>query len=359
MVVKFFKGLFALTVLISSTCVAVEDFSQSFEPNIFVHAHRENLTVDQILDLKKRYAALAVQPSAYLKIPAVNHAIWLTNPDQPKEMRPRDKHYMEKRINLLNQDPISWTHVLWTNAIEHTPETLAWAVTMGVVVRNIFDPVYGLQSAGFIPDLVEKKQLGIAADFLRFDFLHREGGFYADVNYMLHQSPLSVMKTYDFIVHSDRGGVLVDVYMIAAKPRHPILVSAFEMTLRNLIHPPAYVQHAHGAQLHPQEYTGVMTYWPFNFSFFKYVNQNTTDWAYPLATKSAYPSEAKQHSLFGPEWDLEGMCADSQEERSEEQLVEFYENYIKNEICVESILGWDSREGDSWLPEGVLPQYAD
>ena len=176
------------------------------------------------------------------------------------------------------------------------------------------------------------------------------------------ESPLKAMHTYDFLVHTDRGGLMVDVYMIAAKPGHPILVNAFETTLRNFQNPPAYVQLAQRSNLHIQEYTGVMTYWPFNFAFFKYVNGNTTDLAYPLETKEPYPPEAKQHyHSFGDSsssWSASyGYCDDTFAGRSEAYLMELSQQDEAGEVSMEKILGFDSEDGDSWF-EGK-PLYAD
>ncbi|MFV9875221.1 MAG: hypothetical protein AB8U25_01220 [Rickettsiales endosymbiont of Dermacentor nuttalli] len=43
-----------------------------------------------------------------------------------------------------------------------------------------------------------------------------------------------------------------------------------------------------------QDYTDIMTYLSFNFAFFRNVNTQTIDMAFPLVIKSSYPLDAKQ-----------------------------------------------------------------
>ena len=126
--------------------------------------------------------------------------------------------------------------------------------------------------------------------------------------------------------------------------------------------PPAYVQWAQRSNLHPQEYTGVITYWPFKFAFAKYANANTTDLAYPLLTKNPYPLSAKQHHfeefLSYPWRHADDTCQDIPEEKASQVLMESFEGYITGEIYMENILGFDNGDGDSWL-QGVPPKYQD
>ncbi len=194
------------------SCLSVAIAEDDFKPDILAYAPHEGVRLTELFDPITRFKASQAKPAAFMKIPLLNHAIWLSNPIAPKEIRLQDKKYMEKRIRILNEDPAPWRHVLWTNvARDSLPETYSWAEGLGVVVCNIDHPQYRLQSAPLIADLVKEKKMGIAADFLRFDFLKNEGGFYADANYILRKSPIMAMKTYDFIAHSDRGEILVDV----------------------------------------------------------------------------------------------------------------------------------------------------
>jgi hypothetical protein len=358
---KFFplKKSLATVLLLASSFQA--QASEDFTFDISRYAPEEGVSLEQMADTQKRYKGLSARPTEDLKIPTLSHHIWLTDPRQPREMRPQDRVSLAKILMTLKKEGGEWHHFLWTNAKGFLPETLKWANKLGIQMNDINDEAYHLQATPIVRALAEEKKFGVAADFLRFDILSQMGGFYSDLNYMMAESPLKAMHTYDFLVHTDRGGMLVDVYMIAAKPGHPILVNAFETTLRNFQNPPPYVQLVQTSGLHIQEYTGVMTYWPFNFAFFKYVNGNTTDLAYPLETKEPYPAEAKKYYFIADKsavWSaLYGFCENTLRGRENAHIHALFDQYEAGEICMETILGFDSEDGDSWF-EGK-PLYGD
>lgn len=194
---------------------------------------------------------------------------------------------------------------------------------------------------------------------MRFNILKNFGGFYSDLNYIIVESPEKYMKTFDFLVHSDRGSIFVDVYMIASIPHHPILEEACMRVLKNFIDPPYYVALASNSSMHIQDYIGIMTYLPFNFAFFRNVNIQTSDMVFPLTIKNKYPVNAKQPSFFD---DYEenigfqgiGMCNNDEQSCREEEMNQLIQKYDDNEICVENILGFDGRDGNSWFEGSAL-----
>lgn len=302
-------------------------------------ANLEGVGIEKITDINTRYKNLNAVAGKQLKIPLISHHIWLTRQDSPKEIREQDLKVLIKVLTILDGNNSDWLHILWTNCKACIPQSLGKLKHQNLIVAEIHDIKDSLISYNIVLNLIEKKQFGIAADFLRFNILNEWGGFYCDLNYMLNYNPEQDMKTYELFTHTARGGVFVDVYMIATKPHHPILEETLNTVLKNFIDPPYHIQLAQNSSMHIKQFTGLMTFLPFNLAFFNNVNQETIDFAFPLEIKGGYPNEAKQ--VYGINHYEEADCC-----RPEDKAIEMY---YKKEICKETILGFDSWDGDTWV----------
>ncbi len=313
---------------------------QNYKPlDYFEIAEIEDLNLEEIISTQNRYKNLNILPSKEFKIPSISHHIWLVNPSYPKEIKDEDLINYRELVSKIDEINICFKHILWTNCKECIPKSLKVLSEMEVEVRDINDYAKKLKSVKFIKTLVEQKKFGIAADFLRIDILKEYGGFYSDLNYMVNFSPADYMKTYDFFTHTDRGGIFADVYMIAAKPHHPIIEETFSTIYRNFVNPPKYVSEALDSNMHIQDLTGVITYLPFNFAVLQNLNRNSTDFIIPLSSKLGDPSNAKQ-THFTCEFAT-----------SEETIINRYCSY---EVCLNELLGFDSSDGNSWFDESPL-----
>jgi hypothetical protein len=339
---------------IKSTFSSVVNMENYKPLDYFEIAAIEGLNPNQLMHGQNRYQNINAPASDNFRVPAISHHIWFTKPSAPSEMREQDFTSYTRLLSVLGSNGTDWQHFLWTNCKSCIPETLKKFHNTNVIVREISDASDKLVSSAIVTNLIDKKQFGIAADFFRFDLLKTFGGFYSDLNYIMNYSPDEHMRSFDFFAHTDRGGVFIDVYMIAAKPHHPILEEAVTTVLRNFINPPAYVVSAGNSSMHIQEYTGVMTYLPFNFAFFKNLNHNTTDFIFPLETLNKYPMDAKQYmntceyiDYFRTSECTDGICDTNQ------QILTFLD-YCSKEICMEEILGFDSADGNSWFDSAPL-----
>lgn len=328
---------------------------QNYETlDYFEIAEIEGLNLHQITHEQNRYTNINAPMSDTFRVPAISHHIWFTKPSDPSEMREQDFASYNKLLLVLDSNGTYWQHFLWTNCKSCIPDTVKKLSSINVIVREISEASNQLVSSEIITNLIEKKQFGIAADFFRFDLLKTFGGFYSDLNYIMNYSPDEHMRSFDFFAHTDRGGVFIDVYMIAAKPHHPILEETFATVLRNFITPPAHVINAENSSMHIQEYTGVMTYLPFNFAIFKNLNHNTTDFIFPLETLNKYPMDAKQYmnTCEYIEYFKTQECTDENCNINQQTLT--FLDYCSKEICMEEILGFDSADGDSWFDSPPL-----
>lgn len=328
-----------------------------FELDYLAIANLEGIGIEQITNTKLRYKHLNAKPADNFKIPPISHFIWFTKIDAPKEVRVQDLQNLFKILDILNSQETTWQHFLWTNCKVCIPETIQELQSCSIQVNEINQLKEKLVSYNILTDLIENKKFGMAADFFRLDILKEMGGIYFDLNYILSHSPEKYMHQYEFLTHTDRGGLFVDVYMIAAKPHHPILEEATNIVLRNFINPTHYVQLAQNSSLHIQELTGVMTYLPFNCAFFKYVNKYTVDFAFPLAIKESYPIEAKKPHFFSDdiyEDYVQDSCENTDEAVQQEILIQALLDANKNEICMKTILGFDGIDGNSWFDETAL-----
>ncbi len=320
----------------------------------FEIAEIEGLNLHQLILEQNRYININAPVSNTLRVPAISHHIWFTKPSAPSELREQDFISYNKILAILDANETKWQHYLWTNCKSCIPETVKKLNSINVIVREISEASDQLVSSEIVTNLIEKKQFGIAADFFRFDLLKTFGGFYSDLNYIMNYSPDEHMRALDFFAHTDRGGVFIDVYMIAAKPHHPILEETVATVLRNFNNPPAYIVNAGNSSMHIQEYTGIMTYLPFNFAFFKHMNQNTTDFIFPLETLNKYPMSAKQYmnTCEYLEYFMAQECV-AETCNSNQQALTFIDYCVK-EICMEEILGFDSADGNSWFDSQPL-----
>lgn len=308
-------------------------------------------------DVENRYKHLEAPATDSFRIPAKSHFIWLSKYSPSKEVSDQDLKAMISTLKILDSDKNYWQHNLWTNCISCISETIEKLSEYHVVPRH-FSEIYALsKSYHIIYDLIEFGKFGIASDFLRLNILNEFGGIYFDLNYMLQQSPVPYMKTFDFLAHSDRGGAFVDVFMIAAKPHHPILEEATTKILHNFQNPPSYVQEALNLKLHIQDLTGVITYIPFNMAVYNHLNEKTIDFIFPLEVRDGYPENAKKPeiSIDLIEQELEGgSCANLTDALPMQIKGCAMANAILNDICVDTILGFDSIFGNTWFSEPAL-----
>lgn len=310
----------------------------------------EGITFDQLTDYIQRYKNIDAKEQKDLIIPTTSHHIWLTHHDNPKELRPQDLELFKNLIDKLDQDYNNWNHILWTNCVSCLPHTKQNLNSTNINIRDLTDVKNDLISYDTVMLLANEKKFGMASDLLRFDLLKTFGGFYTDINYILDHSPITYMHSYDFFTHTDRGDILVDVYMIAAKPNHPIFKEALAITLRNFNNPPIYVQKAlKEANFHIQDLTGVMTYLPYNIAFFRHMNVNTKDFAFPLEIQDEYPKDAKKPGFDFNDIELELSSSNQMSNSEDNILLRQLINFHSNQICMGRILGFDSNDGNSWF----------
>lgn len=87
------------------------------------HYNEMGLDVDQMFEYVKwenqikRYSEKKL-PTDY-KIPFISHAVWVTNPEKPREIMDRvEPAILDPFLDsyrILDATGVKWTHYLWTN----------------------------------------------------------------------------------------------------------------------------------------------------------------------------------------------------------------------------------------------------
>jgi hypothetical protein len=179
-----------------------------------------------------KHASLLAQDSKHCKIPTISHHIWLTNVSKPKEMRNDDFNNLNNTINILDRDTSSnWQHIFWTNCKTCIPLTVKRLAQLNIETRELGDFQNRFTSYDIVIRLLnEDSAYGMAADIIREDIVLHFGGFYSDLNYIIHRSPENLMERYNFLVDEK-----AENYMFAASPSNPILKLAFETTMTQVL----------------------------------------------------------------------------------------------------------------------------
>lgn len=199
-----------------------------------------------------------VKSTTPYKIPPISHNIWLTNPDNPKEISDKAIENLIKKISFLDRktesttcDLISdmfsslfsqkeeiitspWEHILWTNDKSLLPKTTKKLEGLNIKIKDISEIKDQIKTYDLINEAIAKNNFGISADLLREEVINIYGGFYSDLNYQITHHPDPMMKVYDFIGGDHMNRYNIENSFFAAKPHHPILERAIEATLYNI-----------------------------------------------------------------------------------------------------------------------------
>lgn len=87
-----------------------------------------------IIDYK--YKNLGLEEGTYTKVPSILHHIWLTHPNNPKQIQPKDIDNAIKTQSLFNSSTLhSWQQIIWVNDIKLLQPSVNRLANTGIVVR--------------------------------------------------------------------------------------------------------------------------------------------------------------------------------------------------------------------------------
>lgn len=167
-----------------------------------------------------------------LKIPQKIHKVWLTNPDDPKEL---PESYIAWARRTVEACPISegWEPYLWIQENELLPQTINEIEKFGVKVKLIGKLKASIEESKILLDAIRAKKFGVASDFARAIAVREEGGIYTDTDYALRQSAIVLCRTYNFFAGLEPMSSFVGNACFGASKNHPIITKYIELMVRN------------------------------------------------------------------------------------------------------------------------------
>jgi hypothetical protein len=169
------------------------------------------------------------------KIPLITHHIWLTNPDNPKNMEEDYIKWMENSVKL-NPVKDGWQHYLWVQDKKLLPDLVErLSKNNSIVIRELTEDILSkmVNRTEFENALYVKNKVGMASDILRVELLNIFGGFYLDTDYEALQSFKGLAKMYHFIAAQEPMSHFVNNAFLASIPQHPIIKKIIELIKRN------------------------------------------------------------------------------------------------------------------------------
>ncbi len=214
----------------------------SFEPGTPEFSHEQKIieaiktiSCPQLIQRIHRYQNLVPTTNGTMtitpfRIPPISHHIWFTRENSPKEISNDDLENLRNIMATINADAREpWQHILWVNDPSLIPSSVQQLIGSGMEIRDLRDYSTQLETLPLalilLYDTSLNGMIGAAVDLIRYDILTTFGGWYADLNYVIHRSPESLMRTFDFFVDSPTQSLslAIENFMIASIPGHPIL----------------------------------------------------------------------------------------------------------------------------------------
>ncbi len=237
-------------------------------------------------------------------IPLISHHMWLVREGKPREVSAEDLKNLKHTLKTMDKKASQpWRHIFWTYRVDLIPQTIKKLRKMNIEVRDLVH--YGkkiktLKTALLYLNNPAIGGMGAAVDLLRYDILHKFGGFYADLNYVLENSPEPYHRAYHFFVseHIENYMFGIENYMFASARGHPILKEAIDVSMTYLTLPTlmSSVQGC-GVRYIPDE----MTFVPFVYAYFNNANHYGT-------MNFAIPNNSNNYNNINADDNVSGVC---------------------------------------------------
>lgn len=169
------------------------------------------------------------------RIPPISHLVWITDPSNPAEFREKDLERLAERVKLFSHGAYNWKFYLWVNVDEKLlPKTRERCAGLGVELKNIDTLQSPLRLLA--QRLAKDKKYVLASDIIRILVVSENGGLYTDNDYSFYQNIDIYIMNFDSIFGFDgHRQVSLGNAFIAAVPRHPVLLAAYKLLMRNLL----------------------------------------------------------------------------------------------------------------------------
>jgi len=142
-------------------------------------------------------------------IPKVLHSIWLTNKNNPKEIKNEDiKNIFNSKDFFQESDP-NWKYVVWTNDKNIIQSSTQKLEDNSIEVHSIYEIKEQIQLFDLVANLIEHQKFGMASDILRYSILFSQGGVYLDLNFKPKNNLEKYINKYDFLTQFTQNNFFV------------------------------------------------------------------------------------------------------------------------------------------------------
>jgi hypothetical protein len=255
---EHYNPFFKLTKIFGSDITTVVGaFSNGYK------MHKSGVT-SKIIDntIAKMKKASKASKKEVSSIPKIMHSIWLTNENNPKDIKNEDiENAIYNKAFFQRNDP-SWKYIVWTNNKNLIQKSINKLEEKNIEVRSIYEIQDQLKLFDLIIKLTQSNHFGMASDILRYSILHSQGGVYLDLNFKFLNNIESYLNKYDFLTEYSTN------HFFASKPNHVILREALNDISENFadIEQLSDIKH---------DLTMMMTHVPFVLSIVENSNTET------------------------------------------------------------------------------------
>ena len=169
-----------------------------------------------------------------LHIPLIHHKVWVTNPQNPRELPEEYFGWWEKSIHHMHPSD-GWQHWLWIEDATLLPQTVKRAKALGITIKQIWRDCPNLDPyKPLINMALQNKWYSIPSNVLRFVLLKEFGGVWMDTDYEVYKDLAPLCQTYDLCVGHEPGTAKIGNSIILARQNHPLLNRALDLILRTI-----------------------------------------------------------------------------------------------------------------------------
>jgi len=333
-------------------------------PQINNNRHSIEVLNNAELFIDYKYRNLNASETNHTKILPILHHIWLTSPDEPRQIREQDIANIIKTQKMFKVSfKHDWTQIIWVNNISLLQASIKQLEGTGIEVRQFDQIGTHLSNYKIVQEQIELKHWGIASDLLRYDLVGYMGGVYADMNYVFTKVPDRECNSFDFfgVTFGSSGYLSMENFIFGAKSNHPVIATTQTEVRKNLEDPSAELQELYNNYI--GDFTNRATAAPLGDSFFGAAHQeDNIDVIFPRPTLGESEAKTQEeylickhhtNDLFIKNLKNMSIYCPHMHKDLKEQFQKDEENceYIVNhEICPveKDIIGYDSKDGGTW-----------
>jgi hypothetical protein len=321
-----------------------------------------NENPQQLIDYK--YRNLNAKEQEDTVIPPILHHIWITDINNPRQIRGQDIENVKKTNALLKtSEAHEWKQIIWVNSKSSLAESVEALRDVDVEVKEISDIREFLPNYDLVQEHTNLKHWGVVSDTLRYDLISCLGGVYADINYVFEKVPDSIINTYNFFstTFSYDYHFSIDNFMFGASPSHIVIQTAQNLVRDNLVYPGPELRALYNQSI--SSFTDKATADPIGYSYFNSAHKDgNIDVIFPKHEAQSrefndFPQKCYGIESFNNFLIVSVYCSVIAKRLLDESLKIIHNDnqLVSMEMCPldKHIIGSDSRDGRTWVEDSA------